>query len=138
MKVVVLGFVVNNKKQLLVTQRFEPHIPEAHLKWDVAGGTNEFGESLEQTLHREVKEETGLTIKVLSMVPHSISRTWKHRDYLQHIIVFGFLCRAIKGTIQTNDPKVVSARWTTLSEMKKLDLLPTTKSFLPFLPGLLK
>jgi len=132
-KVVILGFILNNKKQVLVTQRFEPHIPDAHLKWDVPGGTNEFGESLEQTLQREVKEETGLTVKTITMLPHSISRTWNHRDYLQHTLVFGFLCRAKKGTVHTNDPKIVSAQWMTFPKMKRLDLLSTTRSFLPFL-----
>ncbi len=49
-KLVVLGLIKNDKNQYLLSQRYDLDVPEAHLKWDLVGGTNEFGEDLEETL----------------------------------------------------------------------------------------
>lgn len=68
-KLIVLGLITNNKNEILLSQRFDPDIKDAHLKWDLLGGTNEFGESLETTLKREIKEETGLRVKVMNLLP---------------------------------------------------------------------
>ena len=36
-KIVVLGIIEDNKK-ILVSQRIDPKIKDAHMKWDVPGG----------------------------------------------------------------------------------------------------
>ena len=68
-KLIVLGLIQNEKKEFLTSVRFDPKVPEAHLKFDFVGGTNEFVESLEATLVREIREETGLEVIVLKMFP---------------------------------------------------------------------
>ena len=49
-KLVILGLIENQNHEFLLSQRYEPKLPEVHLKWDLPGGRNEFGESLEETL----------------------------------------------------------------------------------------
>ncbi len=129
-KLVVLGIIENDKGQILVSQRLDPKIYEAHLKWDVPGGTNEFGESLKETLMREIKEETGLNVNILKLLPDCVSKEWKHEDYLQHTLVFCYHCKLINGELHLNDHKIKELKWVSPKDAYKLELLPTTKIFI--------
>ncbi len=129
-KLVVLGIIEDGKGQILVSQRLDPKIPTAHLKWDVPGGTNELGESLKDTLIREIQEETGLHVDILKLLPDCVSKEWEHEDYLQHTLVFCYHCSLIDGKLHLNDHKINELKWVLPQEAQKLDLLPTTKVFI--------
>ena len=113
-----------------MSQRLDPKIPSAHLKWDVPRGTNEFGKSLKDTLAREVKEETWLNVNIISRLPECVSKEWCHEDYLQHTLVFCYYCRLIDGIIHLNDPKIRDLKWMLPNDAQKHDLLSTTKVFI--------
>lgn len=55
------GALIHRRGRLLLVKRDEP--PDRG-KWSFPGGAVEFGETTEQAAIREVKEETGLDIKV--------------------------------------------------------------------------
>ncbi|MFA7204560.1 MAG: NUDIX domain-containing protein [Candidatus Caldatribacteriota bacterium] len=129
-KLIVLGLIKNDKNQFLLSQRYDPDILDAHLRWDLPGGTNEFGESLEDTLKREILEETGLEVKVLEMLPKSISRKWKHTDYSIHVVVFCYHCIYINGKTHLNDHKINDLKWVNKDDFENYDFLPTTKAFI--------
>ncbi len=132
-KLIVIGLIKNENNEFLISERLDPDVPDAHLKWDIPGGTNEFGESLEETLDREIIEETGLNIKILKLIPKSVSKMWKHKDYDMHAIVFCYECLYLNGDIKLNDPKINNLKWASLSELTKYDFLPTTKYFIEML-----
>jgi mutator protein MutT len=129
-KLIVLGLIQNDKNEYLLSQRYDPDVLDAHLRWDLPGGTNEFGESLEDTLKREILEETGLEIKILEMLPKSTSRKWKHKDYSIHVVVFCYHCMYVKGEIHLNDYKINNLKWVKNDDFKNYDFLPTTKVFI--------
>ncbi len=129
-KIVVLGIIENDSGQILVSQRLDPKIPDAHLKWDVPGGTNEFGESLKDTLLREILEETGLQVKILRLLADCVSKEWEHEEYLQHTLVFCYHCQLIDGTLHLTDHKINKLEWISPQDAKNLDLLPTTRAFI--------
>lgn len=54
----IYGVVVNDDKILLIKKARGPYKG----KFDLPGGSVEFGETPEQTLSREIKEETGLDV----------------------------------------------------------------------------
>lgn len=54
--------VIHNGKKILICQR-PPHKGNA-LKWEFVGGKSEEGETLEETLIRECKEELDVTVSV--------------------------------------------------------------------------
>ena len=54
--------IVNDKHELLMLHRQDSQ------KWTMPGGTLEFGESLTDCALREVKEETGLDVRITDMV----------------------------------------------------------------------
>ncbi|MGB0757227.1 MAG: NUDIX hydrolase [Patescibacteria group bacterium] len=132
---VVLGAVVNSDGAILVSQRFDPAVSTAHLKWDFPGGKNEFGESLEETVVREIKEETGLGVSVKSLLPLTTSRTWHHTEYSMHTVVICYLCDLISGELSNNDPKINELKWVELKDAKSLTFLPTTKPFIDHISG---
>jgi len=63
--------------------------------WDLPGGGLEKGETIFQTLRREVKEETGLNIKPIKL-------TGVYQNYRKEIFVFNFLVKVISGKLTKN------------------------------------
>jgi 8-oxo-dGTP pyrophosphatase MutT (NUDIX family) len=129
-KIVALGLVINTEGKILVTQRFEPEVPDAHLKWDLLGGTNEFGESLEETLIREISEEVGIDVKIIKMIPKSISRVWQKADRVMHTLVFCFECKLTKGEVAIRDKKIADFEWISREDLGKYEFISSSGTFL--------
>ena len=129
-KIVVLGIIKNKDGKILISQRNEPELPEVHLKWDLPGGTNEFGESLEDTIKREIKEETGLEVSIKELVPYSVSKTWNYETHLSHTLLFAYICELQSGETKTNDQGINELKWIAIEEITLHTFLPTTQSFL--------
>lgn len=132
-KTVILGIIENQNDEILMTQRIDPKIPEAHLKWDIVGGTKKPNESIKKTLIRECLEETGYKIKIKELLPKKIQKEWKHIDYSLIVNLQCFYCivyRRINNN--TSDKKIKRFEWRSKKEIYKLDLLPTTKEFLKY------
>jgi len=60
--------------------------------WELPGGTLEGSESPEQTVKREIAEETGLEVD-----PTSVVGVWVRRGFRPHT-AHVFLCRVLEGT----------------------------------------
>lgn len=128
-KLVVLGLIKNNDGEFLLSQRFDPDFKDAHLKWDFPGGTNEFGESLEETLKREIIEETGLMVEVLDMMPHSVSKLWESTTGEVHVILVCYNCALVSGELSTADKKINDLKWVKPDLINSFELLSTTQQF---------
>lgn len=65
--IVVLGILINNKNEILLTKRSETKSIAPGL-WECTAGSIISGESSLNAIIREIKEETGLTIKETDIV----------------------------------------------------------------------
>lgn len=129
-KLVVIGLIENDQHQFLISLRNDPKIKEAHLKWDFVGGQIEFGESPEEALKREVKEETGLNVSVGEMAPMCFSKVWEHDDHKLHVMVLCYSCKVIDGAMRMGDWKIQELRWIEKDEFPNYDFLPSINLFL--------
>jgi 8-oxo-dGTP diphosphatase len=99
------GVVIENDRALLIRRGTEPLRGE----WSIPGGTLELGESLTQGVARELREETGLEVRVLGLIelferifpadgdrsiPASASRQTRPRF---HFVIADYLCERVSG-----------------------------------------
>ena len=86
--------IVMDKSLLFLRRQNEP----AKGEWWFAGGRIKKGESLEQALRREVKEETGLEISEYKLI-NVYSRVFPER----HDITIAYLCKCKEGKVTLNN-----------------------------------
>lgn len=60
--VAVTAFVLNDRDELLMIQRSDNDL------WAIPGGAQDIGESISETVAREVREETGITVEVTGLI----------------------------------------------------------------------
>ncbi len=105
---------VNDNKIVLVKRKNPPYKDW----WALPGGIVEYGETVEEAVKREVREETGLEIEIEKLV--NVYSNPK-RDPRGHFISICFLCRKTGGTLRAaTDAANVSIF--SLKEVKNLKL----------------
>ncbi|MDD4902708.1 MAG: NUDIX domain-containing protein [Patescibacteria group bacterium] len=113
-KVGTSAFIHSAGKVLMLKRsKTESPFPE---NWEIPGGGVEFGEDTEDALKREVKEETGLKIKIIQ--PYTtFSYIWKgvHRIDIQ------YLCQPLNNKIILSDEHD-KYLWATKNQVKKLKM----------------
>jgi 8-oxo-dGTP diphosphatase len=98
--------------------------PPAHGLYTLPGGVVELGETLQQAVIREIREETGLAIEpvVLAGYREAIVRDGAGRIE-RHFVILPFAARLLGGELSLNE-ELAEARWLTPSE---LSVLSTTE-----------
>jgi 8-oxo-dGTP pyrophosphatase MutT (NUDIX family) len=104
-----IAFIENAQGQILMQQRKYPYG-----KWGLPGGLMELGESTEETVRREVFEETGLTLGELSLVG-----VYSGKNYLciaqngDEFYVVTTVHKALeyRGELSVNDDESLKFEW---------------------------
>jgi len=124
--------VVDGDRVLLVRRGQEPLKGE----WSLPGGVLELGETLEQGICREVLEETGLHVAVVSIV-EVLDRIVTHSGSAEgsedvdeirirfHYVLIDYLCRVESGNLGAHSD-AEDARWVSREEIGDFDLSPMT------------
>ncbi len=68
-KAIVVAVVKNDKKEILLAKRKDDEISKASGKWEFVGGHIKFGENPQTAVIRKTKEESGLDVKVIRLLP---------------------------------------------------------------------
>jgi 8-oxo-dGTP diphosphatase len=98
------GVVIEDGRALLIRRGSEPL--RGH--WSIPGGTLEIGETLQQGVARELKEETGLDVRVLDVIevfdriyPAEAQDTAIPGGRPRfHYVIVDYLCERISGEAQ--------------------------------------
>lgn len=122
-QIICAAAVIIKDKKMLMTKRRDLR-PEFNNKWEFPGGGIENGESLEECLKREIKEETGYSVEIMEQLPEVLTSVQK-KDYQVHLILF--VCKIISGKFQTSDSETCGHAWFTLDQAIKTDILPLNK-----------
>jgi 8-oxo-dGTP diphosphatase len=126
---VMVGLVVRDNTVLMV-KRHEPEVEGAHLRWEFPGGKVDFGETPEQAIIREIKEETGVIARVKRLLPRTFTTNWDYPWGIQHTLLFGFECEFVSEEKRQKDHHVENVEWVRIDEVLKRDNLPGAKEFL--------
>lgn len=89
MQVRVTGILIEDEKVLLVKQKV------ANRNWSLPGGRVENGETLEEAMIREMREETGLEVKIKKLL-----YVCDKPDALPSLLHITFLLERIEGEIR--------------------------------------
>ncbi len=115
--------ILNEQGQIFLTLRGEKAKNEQN-KWELPGGTVEFGETIERALKREIKEEHGVDIKIITLLgicDHIIP------NEKQHWVSPTYICRIVKGTPRILEPeKCKEIGWFSIEDAEKLRLTIVT------------
>ena len=113
------GVVVLDGRALLIRRGKAPL--RGH--WSIPGGTVERGESLEQALVREMREETGLEVRPLEVLT-VFDRIDRDGDTVTfHYVIVDYRCRWLRGEARAGSD-ALDVRWAGPDELEALDLTP--------------
>lgn len=119
--IVPLALIVKDHK-VLMSLRSDPHRPEFHKVWEFPGGAVEFGEDVTETLKREVKEEIGYEIEIVSHPLQVTTKAKEGKTYKYQVILIPYICKIIGGDGIHSDAEVIETKWFDLEEVPKLHL----------------
>ena len=113
-KVEVLAAVIIKDQKILCVQRGTHKYPYLANKWEFPGGKMEEGESQEQTIRREIKEELSMEIQPIK---HLLSHTHHYPDF--SIELHTWLCEPLSEELQLNEHQAFV--WLDSQDLKELD-----------------
>jgi len=118
-----LACILNEKGQLFMNLRNDPHNPEFHKKWEFPGGGVDFGESVLDNLKRETLEETGYEIEPLSSLDYITSSTRVKPTYRFQVFLIPYVCRIVKKVSDPNKEEAIESKWFDFDDVKNHELI---------------
>ncbi len=114
--------IIHKENRFLLTERKgnDPDEMQFCTVWHYPGGQVEFGETVEEALHREIKEELNLDIlieKQLGSVYSAIRPLWQG-------ILIPYICKIVGKEEIKLDHESLNVGWYTFEEINVLKKLP--------------
>lgn len=110
----VAAIIWNDQREVLLIRRSKD--PRKG-QWSLPGGKVEFGETLYAAVHREVLEETGLTIEIIALA-EALETMLDDAAGAQnaHYVLIDYSTRVVSGTAKAASD-AADARWFTMAEL---------------------
>lgn len=132
------AFIIKEGK-LLMSLRNDPHRPDYHEHWEFPGGGVEYGESMEENIVREVKEEVGLNIEIIKLLQHiQVERQSFPNGFSYQVYLVPYVCRITdNGEPTLSDEETLGVKWFDLDEVLNYPLVgENARMFEKLLPEL--
>lgn len=133
---IVVALISDANGKLLAAKRSDPDTPDAHGKWNFIGGKIEFGEDPAAAIVREVKEESGLGVEVVRLLPKILTNLWTDKDGNEfQVIILSYECRVVDGNLHTKDfdHKILDLQFLTREEILSRPLLKNVPEIMALL-----
>jgi 8-oxo-dGTP pyrophosphatase MutT (NUDIX family) len=119
----VVAVVCDGHSRLLMIQHSDNHL------WALPGGGHELGESISETVVREVREETGIEVEVTGLVglytnPHHVI-TYGDGEVRQQFSI-AFTARLLGGQLRRSTESC-QVRWVHPDELDQLAIHPSMR-----------
>jgi 8-oxo-dGTP diphosphatase len=102
----VTGVIIDDHDRALLIQRRDNH------RWEPPGGVLEPGETIDDGVRREVREETGLDVEPVAL-------TGVYKNMKRAIVALVFRCKITRGDLTAND-EVSAFRWVRSADVAEL------------------
>ena len=112
------GVVIYNGRALLI-RRGSPPL-RGH--WSIPGGTLDLGETIQEGIRRELKEETGIDVRVLELI-EVFDRIFRDASgkVQFHFVIVDYLCEFAGGETRAGSD-VTDTAWVREEELQKYSL----------------
>jgi 8-oxo-dGTP diphosphatase len=107
----VAGCVVRNDEgQYLLVQEKQPKV---YGLWNLPAGHVDKGETIEEGAIREVKEETGYDVEL-------VSKIGIYHETVESPVRHGFIAKIIGGKLKVQPDEILAAEWFSFVEITKM------------------
>lgn len=128
---VFVGLTINQSGEVLFTNRREEKLPEVNGLWELPGGKVNFGETPQEAVERETREETGFSVKAQALLPHPFVCRWQYPKHIQHTVIMCFKCELLgQISLQLKDHHVNEVKWIAVKDFNDYYFLPGVEYFL--------
>ena len=108
----VVAAVIYDGDKVFCTQR--PNRGGLALKWEFPGGKIEAGETREEALKREIREELNSEVLVEEYL-----LTVEHEYNTFHLTMYCYKCKLLSGNLDLNEH--INSKWVRIKDLKLLD-----------------
>lgn len=109
----IKAVILNNGRILIIKRAKNAKIGSG--TWEPVGGKLEFGEDIEATLRREIKEEVGLTVTIDRILYASTFKT----DPSRQVVILTYLCETENTNVTLSDEHE-DFLWSSKEDLKQL------------------
>ena len=122
--IVAVGGVVVHESRVLLIRRGQPPMEG---RWSIPGGILKLGETIAEGIERELREETGVQVRVLELI-EIYEKVFRDRDDLlqYHFVILDYLCEFVEGTAEPGGD-VTEVQWASEQELDGLALTGAAK-----------
>jgi len=115
--------IVKGNKVLLIKRAGDP----GRGLWSIPGGLVELGEKIKDAVRREVKEETGLDVRVgeIADVTEIITRD-EEGKVKYHFVIVDFFAEVLRGELKPSSD-ALEAKWVEFKDLRKYRLTETVE-----------
>lgn len=127
----VVAAILDDQARVVLTRRaVKPFVDQ----WVMPGGKIGLGEPIMSALHREVREEIGIDVKVGGLIDVFEHLAPGHEN--DHYVILYYRCQPSRLELTPNPVEVAEARWVRREELQRYSVPEGTRHILGLLyPG---